>query len=95
MNRDSEIEELIQSSESDEEFSSSESDSDEDCLDDVRDWCPFDSSAFNSLPPRITYTGDPGIKIPIMNKDDPLEYFSFYFNDEGWLVGWFFMAQDP
>ena len=82
MNSDSETEELIQSSESDEEFSSSESDSDEDCLDDVRDWCALDSSTFNSPPPRFTYTGDPGIKIPIINKDYPLEYFSFYFNDE-------------
>ncbi|GFX69365.1 piggyBac transposable element-derived protein 4 [Trichonephila clavipes] len=42
MNSDSENECLIEERSSDEEFSSSESESDDDCLDNARDWCQID-----------------------------------------------------
>lgn len=82
MDSDSEIEDLIESSESDEIFSSSNSDTDDDSLDDVRDWCPINTSARQPSPPKFPFSAKPGIKIPIVNADDPLDYFSYFFNDD-------------
>lgn len=82
MDSDSEAEDLIQSSESDEVLSSSDSETDDDSLDDVRDWCPIDTSASQPSPPKFQFNGKPGIKMPIVNADDPLDYFSYFFNDD-------------
>lgn len=83
MDSESESEELIQSSESEDAFSSSsDSDTDDISLDDVRKWCPIDISKGLESHPRFPFTGNPGIKIPIVNADDPLEYFLYFFSDE-------------
>lgn len=78
MDSDSESELLAENSE--EEYSSSESESDDETLEDVRDWCKI--SASYPSPPKFPFLGFPGIKIPLNDSSDPLEYFYAFFQDE-------------
>ncbi|GFU24268.1 uncharacterized protein TNCV_3395891 [Trichonephila clavipes] len=68
MNSDSENECLIEERSSDEEFSSSESESDDDCLDNARDWCQIDVTSPLPSHPKFPFTGNPGIKGSKMKK---------------------------
>ncbi|GFS91071.1 piggyBac transposable element-derived protein 4 [Trichonephila clavipes] len=73
---------LIEERSSDGEFSFSESESDDDCLDSDRDWCQIDVTSPLPSHPKLTFTGNPGIKVCIGDSGDPLEYFNLFLDDE-------------
>ncbi|GFU15311.1 piggyBac transposable element-derived protein 4 [Nephila pilipes] len=85
MNSDSENERLIEEESSDEECSSSESESEDDCLDNARDWCQIDINSSQPSPPKFPFTGNPGIKVCLGDSEDPSEYFNLFFDDEMFL----------
>ncbi|GFS86736.1 piggyBac transposable element-derived protein 4 [Trichonephila clavipes] len=82
MNSDSENECLIEERSSDEEFSSSESESDDDCLDNARDWCQIDVTSPLPSHPKFPFAGNPGTKVCIGDSGDPFEYFNLFLDDE-------------
>ncbi|GFX46452.1 piggyBac transposable element-derived protein 4 [Trichonephila clavipes] len=61
-------------------FLSSESESDDDCLDNARDWCQIDITSPLNSHPKFPLTGNPGIKGSLGNSGDPLEYFNLFLN---------------
>ena len=80
MDFDSEEECLMDTS--DEEFSSSSSESEsDDDLDNVRNWCEIDPTRKLIPPPKFPFSGNPGIKVPITDAEDPLEYFRLFFDE--------------
>lgn len=64
-------------SESDDESSSDSSAED---ISSVRNWCKIDCIS-SVAPPRFPFKGTPGIVCAISNCEDPLEYFSLFFDD--------------
>ncbi|XP_054716931.1 piggyBac transposable element-derived protein 4-like [Uloborus diversus] len=78
MSSDSELKDLIESSE--EEYSSSESESEDDSLDCVRNWCKLDSTSAPMSSPQFQFTGNPGIKHVVGDLEDPLEYLNLFFD---------------
>lgn len=84
MDSDSETESLLNSSENDEESSSSESESEDDSLDVARNWCRIDVSITPPAPapPNFPFNGNPGLKVPVSDAEDPFEFFKLFFNDD-------------
>ncbi|GBO44500.1 PiggyBac transposable element-derived protein 4, partial [Araneus ventricosus] len=80
----SDCEDLISASEDD--YSSSESESDDDTLNSARNWCPIDIHASTPAPPNFQFTSTPGInpstKILLGNTDDPMMFFSIFFDEK-------------
>ncbi|GBM92564.1 hypothetical protein AVEN_222836-1 [Araneus ventricosus] len=78
----SDCEELISASEDD--YSSSERESDDDTLNAARNWCPIDMQASTPAPLNFQFTSTPGIstsiKILLGNTDDPMMFFSIFFD---------------
>lgn len=68
----------------DEEFSSSESESENDdsSLDDARVWCRIDPAVKGTPPPKFPFSANPGLKVVVMNHDDPVEYFNLFFDQD-------------
>lgn len=83
MDSDSDQEILIDTS--DDEFSSSDSETEMEHpaqvdLDYSREWCTVDLTLNADPHPPFAFTGDPGIKVPITDIEDPLEYFGLFFD---------------
>ncbi|GBN09747.1 PiggyBac transposable element-derived protein 4 [Araneus ventricosus] len=80
----SDCEDLISASEDD--YSSSESESDDDTLNSARNWCPIDIHASTPAPPNFQFTSTPRInpstKILLGNTDDPMLFFSIFFDEK-------------
>ena len=50
-------------------------------LSDVRTWCPIDSDADQTAPPRFRFTGSPGMKVNV-EADNPMAYLKLFLSEE-------------
>lgn len=82
MDSDSEQEILIDTSEDEFSASDTESDDSEGTLEDARDWCFLNPSQKMAAPPNFPFKGDPGVKVDILDEDDPLEYFEQFIDKD-------------
>ncbi|GBM15751.1 PiggyBac transposable element-derived protein 4 [Araneus ventricosus] len=80
----SDCDDLISASEDD--YSSSESEFDDDTSTAARNWCLIDIQASTSAPPNFQFTSTAGIspptKILLGNTDDPMMFFSIFFDEK-------------
>ena len=56
-------------------------DSDSDSLDDARVWCSVDTEQPSTAPPRFPFTGQPGCKATLTDKNDPVTYLRLFLDE--------------